>query len=302
MASQETAPPARDRMRSLSRTASAALNACQRAQEGIELLDARQLRLLDALAAGAALTTVHGPSTAQQAAVSTCAEILRVYAWFWSALRAIERDAPGTLNQMPPLITPMSVLNAMALPTRGHIGMSLAQQTIAALVAWLRTTGRLGPAEWDDAQHPFTIAYYPLVGGGGLAILRHNDAVVAYADVSGEGDRVEDVVIQNGQLLPLVRGGRMRLADPRPVLARLLGRTVTNLRPEHVVGALGVPDEVGARVLYGPNPEAYLGFVRLTTDQLVEDLSDSIGHVVLNAAPRSWGYESDEDLDALGSL
>ncbi|AJF98501.1 hypothetical protein TW95_gp1767 [Pandoravirus inopinatum] len=302
MASQETASPARDRMRSLSRTAEAAFDACQRVQEGVEPLDAPRSRLLDALAAGAALTTVHGPATTRQAAVAACAEILRVYTWFWSALHAIERDAPGTLDQLPPLITPMSVLDAMALPTRGFIGMGLAQQTIAALVAWLRTTGRLGPAEWDDAQHPFTIAYYPLVGGGGLAILRHNDAVVAYADVSEEDDRVEDVVVLNGQLLPLIRGGRMRLADPRPALARLLARTVANLRPEHVVSALGVTDEVGARVLYGPNPEGYLGLVRLTTDQLADDLSDSDGHVAIGAAPRSWGYESDEDPDALGSL
>ncbi|AGO83529.1 hypothetical protein psal_cds_99 [Pandoravirus salinus] len=292
MTSQETAPRAPDRMRLLSRVASDVFGACQRLQEGAGPLDARRLRMLDALAAGAALAPMRGPSTTRETAAAACAEIAYVYTWFWSALRAIESHAPGTFDRLPALITPMVVVRAMALPTPGLTGMSLAQETVAALVAWLRATGRLGPAEWDDARHPFSVAYYPLAGGGGLAILRHKDAVVAYAIVSDAGDRVDDLVVQNGQLLPLIRGGRMRPADPRPALVRLLARTVAHLRADDVVGALAVPDEIGVRVLYGPDPEGRLGLVRFTTDQLVEELDDS---VVLDATPRSWGYESEED-------
>lgn len=295
MATQEAAL---DRVQLLARTALHALDACQRAQQGTAPLDAARLRLLTALAAGAALITNHGPTITQEAAAALCAEILHVYTWFWSALRAVERTAPGTLDQLPGLVTPLSVLRAMALPTHGLTGKPLAQQTVAALVAWLRATGRLGPADWDDGEHPFSIAYYPLGGGGALAILRRDDAVIAYADLSEAGDRVDDLVVLNGQLLPLAGGGRMRLADPRSALARLLARNVAGLGPDQIVGALDVSDEVGTRVLYGPNPEAYLGLVRLTADQVAEELSQSGVHPALDTAPRDSGYESEEEPDS----
>jgi hypothetical protein len=316
----------RSRVALLMATSDAVGNACRQAHAGSIPLTSGQVRLISALVHGAGLDPMVGTSAGGvgQTPTDACDGVLRVYTWFWPALYTIEKAAPGTLEMLPGLITPLSVLDALRMPTDGLVGMDLAQEAVAGIVARLRSLGSLGPASWNDAQHPFTVAFYPLDEGGngagrgvsqrhrqrpdlsatqGLAVLRRGDAVIAHAVVSARGDRVQDLTILNEQLLPLWGGGRMRLVDPRPALADLLGTAVGNIGPDQVVGALDVPDSIGARVLYGARPGRRFGLVRFNADQIGARLEQDIGpalYAVRDASDRDDAMDSEGDDDNAG--
>lgn len=300
--------PPSHKLTHLLRTAGATGNACHQLTEGITPLSDSQAALLSALAAGINLPVAFRGGDTTGAGVAACAEIVRVYTWFWNVLRLIETAVPGTLDVFPGLVTPRSVLEGMDEADSGALsGMTLARYVVSAILLRLRAAGLITDAATANPQGPYAISAYPPVDGMHYVVLWYGDTPVAHASVSVHGDRVEDVTIDAPRLLPLVRrssrGWEMYPIDPGPAVARLLAGAVAHFQPEDRVGVLDVPEAVGNYVLYGPRPTRRFAFVRMTPDVLARALGNLTGPALFvtrgaeSETDGDLGYESSDEMD-----
>nr|UDO47289.1 hypothetical protein [Pandoravirus massiliensis] len=297
------------KLTSLLRTAEATGNACRQLTEGVAPLSDAQAALLTALAAGINLPVAFRGGDGTATGVAACAEIVRVYTWFWNVLRLVEAAVPETLDVFPGLVTPRSVLEAMDEPDSGALsGMTLARYVVSAVLLRLRAAGLLTGAATADPQRPFAISAYPPVDDVHYVVLWYGDTPVAHANVSVHGDRVEDTTIAAPRLLPLVRqssaGWQMYPIDPGPAVARLLAGAVANFQPEDRVGVFDVPEAVGNYVLYGPRPTRRFAFVRMTPDVLARALGNLAGPALFvtrdeSSDAQDQGYESSDEMDVV---
>ncbi|AVK76747.1 hypothetical protein pmac_cds_59 [Pandoravirus macleodensis] len=305
-----TRGPSSHKLTFLLRTAEATGNACRQLTEGIAPLNDSQAALLTALAAGINLPVAFRGGDTTGAGVAACAEIVRVYTWFWNALRLIEAAVPETLDVFPGLVTPRSVLEAMDEGDSGALsGMTLTRYVVSAVLLRLRAAGLITDAATANPQRPYAISAYPPVDGMHYVVLWYGDTPVAHASVSVHGDRVEDVTIVAPRLLPLVRrssrGWEMYPIDPGPAVARLLAGAVANFEPEDRVGVLDVPEAVGNYVLYGPRPTRRFAFVRMASDVLARALGNLAGPALFvtrgaeSETDGDLGYESSDEMDVL---
>ncbi|AVK75670.1 hypothetical protein pneo_cds_63 [Pandoravirus neocaledonia] len=298
-----TIGPMSHKLTSVLHTAKDAGDACLQLTQGGAPLNNAQATLLTALAAGINLPVAFG--TGDTTGAAACAEIVRVYTWFWNALRLVETAVPETLDVFPGLVTPRSVLEAMDEADSGALsGMTLARYVVSAVILRLRAAGLITDAATANPERPYAIVAYPPVDGMHHVVLWYGNTPVAHASVSVDGDRVEGVTIDAPRLLPLVRrssaGWEMYPIDPGPAVARLLAGAVANFQPANRVGVFDVPEAIGNYVLYGPRPTRRFAFVRMTPDVLARALGNLAGAALLVArGPEADGYESSDEMDVI---